>query len=67
MKVSYKKLLVRIGIWLIAEITLNFLGVDDLADYGEFVFENPSWQVTVVYGLPVFWKLEKYQKCLQLT
>ena len=27
-------------IWIVAEIILNFIGLDDLADYGEFVFER---------------------------
>jgi hypothetical protein len=40
MKVKWKKLLVDISIWVIAEIVLNLIGLDDLADYGEFVFEN---------------------------
>ncbi|MGK7944738.1 MAG: hypothetical protein AB4058_09740 [Microcystaceae cyanobacterium] len=32
--------MIRISIWLVAEILLNFLGIDDLADYSEFVFES---------------------------
>ena len=27
--------------WLTTEITLNCIGLDDLADYSEFVFEKP--------------------------
>ena len=30
------KLIAKIVIWLAAEILLNFLGMDDLADYSEF-------------------------------
>ena len=48
MKVNYKKLFLRIGIWLLTEITLNCLGLDELADYGEFVFYNPCCQVKIV-------------------
>ena len=40
MKVRWKKLLVTTTLWLVAEIWLNFLGIDDLADYGEFIFEQ---------------------------
>ncbi len=36
------KFIVKIVIWLATEILLNFLGIDDLADYSEFVFENNS-------------------------
>ncbi len=39
-KVRWKKLLVESSIWLIAEIILNLIGIDDLADYSEFLLEN---------------------------
>ncbi len=39
-KIHWKILLTRSLFWLIAEITLNCLGIDDLADYGEYVFER---------------------------
>ncbi|EAZ91654.1 hypothetical protein [Crocosphaera chwakensis] len=41
MQVKWKKLLLSLLITLACEILLNFLGLDDLADYGEFVFEKP--------------------------
>ncbi len=34
------KSIAKIMIWLMAEILLNCLGIDDLADYSEFVFKN---------------------------
>ncbi len=40
MKIRWKKLLTKLAIWLLAEILLNFLGLDNLADYGEFIFER---------------------------
>ncbi len=36
------KLIAKTMIWLAAEILLNCLGIDDLADYSEFVFEKNS-------------------------
>lgn len=39
MKLS-KKLLIKCLFWLAAEIILNFAGLDNLADYSEFVFEK---------------------------
>lgn len=33
-------LVARVCIWLLAEIWLNYLGLDDLADYSEFLFER---------------------------
>lgn len=40
MPAKRKKLLAKMLVWLAAEILLNFLGLDNLADYGEFVFER---------------------------
>ena len=39
---SKNKLIVKTVIWLATEILFNFVGIDDLADYSEFVFENNS-------------------------
>ncbi|BAU64688.1 hypothetical protein STA3757_20610 [Stanieria sp. NIES-3757] len=35
-----KKGLSKILIWVTAEIILNLIGLDDLADYSEFIFEH---------------------------
>ncbi|MDJ0510681.1 MAG: hypothetical protein QNJ64_15715 [Crocosphaera sp.] len=40
MKIKWKQLLIKGSLWLLIEIYLNFVGIDDLADYGEFVFER---------------------------
>ena len=37
---QWKKLLVRIVFWLSMEIVLSLLGLDDIADYSEFIFEK---------------------------
>ena len=42
------KLLAKTLIWLAAEILFNFLGIDELVDYSEFVFENHSDQNAVL-------------------
>ena len=39
-KRQWKKQLAKITVWLAAEILLNLMGIDDLADYSEFVFER---------------------------
>ena len=39
-KFSRQKLIAKIVIWLTAEILLSFLGLDDLADYSEFIYEK---------------------------
>ncbi len=40
MKVRWKLLLIKGVIWLISEILLTFVGLDDLADYSEVVFDK---------------------------
>ncbi len=40
MNVRWQKLLLTATFWLATEICFNFLGIDDLADYGEFIFER---------------------------
>jgi hypothetical protein len=39
---QWKKILVRTSLWLVTEIVLNFVGLDNLADYSEFVFERDA-------------------------
>ncbi len=40
MQIKGKKLLLKTVVWLIAEILLTFLGLDNLADYSEFIFDR---------------------------
>jgi hypothetical protein len=39
MNPQQQKLIKQTLIWLVAEVVLNWVGLDTLADYGEFVFE----------------------------
>ncbi|MBE7382418.1 MAG: hypothetical protein F6J95_013535 [Leptolyngbya sp. SIO1E4] len=36
----YKRLTIELLIWLAAELLLGFLGLDDLADYSEYLKEE---------------------------
>jgi len=47
MKVQWKRLLVKTTLWLVMEIIMNFLGLDNLADYGEFVLGETLQQKTI--------------------
>lgn len=38
MQIHWKKLVFTTTLWLVTEIILNLLGLDNLADYSEFVF-----------------------------
>jgi hypothetical protein len=40
MKTIWQKSVAKIIIWLAAEILLTAIGLDDLADYSEFIFEK---------------------------
>lgn len=37
MKVRWQKLLLTVTFWLSTEIYFNFLGIDNLANYSEFI------------------------------
>ncbi len=43
MQVQWPQLFLKTSVWLCTEIALTFLGLDDLADYSEFVFQNRGW------------------------
>lgn len=45
MKIQLEKMLVRIIVWLVAEIVLSSQGIDNLADYSEFIFEHRKLEV----------------------
>jgi hypothetical protein len=48
-QVKWKKLLAQTLVWLATEIYLNFLGIDNLADYSEFLYDNSRVQ-NHIYG-----------------
>ena len=47
MQVQWKKLLAKTIVWLAAEILLSLLGLDNLADYSEFLLVRDSDNVVV--------------------
>ena len=42
MQVKWKTLFAKAIIWLGSEIILNFVGLDNLADYSEYLFTPPE-------------------------
>lgn len=38
MHIHWKKLVFTTTLWLVTEVILNLLGLDNLADYSEFLF-----------------------------
>ncbi|GAB4187787.1 MAG: hypothetical protein Fur006_27860 [Coleofasciculaceae cyanobacterium] len=49
MQTRWKKVIVKVTAWLAAEIILNLIGLDSLADYSEFLYEQ---EVTVLSQIP---------------
>lgn len=49
MKVQWQKMVVKITVWVVAEIILNLIGLDNVADYTEFVFEQDMVILTDLY------------------
>ncbi len=37
-KTKWKQFVYKIGVWLAAEICLNLIGLDNIADYSEYIF-----------------------------
>ena len=37
MNTNWQKLIIKIFFWLLLEAIFNFIGIDDLADYSEFL------------------------------
>ncbi|MBE9070496.1 hypothetical protein IQ260_28025 [Leptolyngbya cf. ectocarpi LEGE 11479] len=48
---SCHTLTIRFVLWITAEVLLNYVGVDDLADYSEFLFERPMTVIAEDYRL----------------
>lgn len=39
-KIRWKKLFLKSSVWLSAELVLNVVGLDNIADYSEFLLKN---------------------------
>ncbi len=42
MKARWQKLALKATVWLTAEILMNVAGLDNLADYSEFILQNQT-------------------------
>ncbi|MDJ0532955.1 MAG: hypothetical protein QNJ70_10755 [Xenococcaceae cyanobacterium MO_207.B15] len=40
MKILWHKLLLKLTIWLVLEIVLNLMGIDNIVDYSEYIFTH---------------------------
>lgn len=62
MKAPWKRVFVKTTVWLVTEIILNLLGLDNLADYNEFIFEQKKIMAmrhlcapTLTHKLGIYW------------
>lgn len=68
MQIKWKTLIVKTTIWLVAEICLSLLGLDNLADYDEFLhsstfdFRHCSLVLAIDFSLLVNTKQGKQQQ-----
>lgn len=53
METNWQKGLGKIAVWLMIEILLNFLGLDTLANYSEFLFERKVLAMNSLPGLAI--------------
>lgn len=52
MDMRWRVVLCRLSIWVAAEIIFSLLGIDDLADYSEFLWEkDPPVLITQNYSV----------------
>ncbi len=42
MKVDWRKLLIQTSVWITSEIFLNLIGLDNIADYSEFLLKQKT-------------------------
>ena len=49
MKIDWIKVLLKISTWLFLELALGFLGLDNLADYSEYLFTRDSSLTTLTF------------------
>lgn len=55
MKIQRKALFVKVITWLLAEVVLNFVGLDNLADYSEFLFEHELGIISTQPAITTTW------------
>jgi hypothetical protein len=44
-QIQWKNILIRMTLCLITEVVLNSVGLDNLADYSEFIFERNTMAI----------------------
>jgi hypothetical protein len=48
---NWKKTAMKVTLWIAAEITLNLVGLDGIADYTEFVFSRQGLSLSAINAM----------------
>ncbi len=48
MNIQWHELLYKLTIWLVVEIVLNLMGLDDMADYSEYIFGRGGIEISSI-------------------
>jgi hypothetical protein len=59
MNIKWSVLLPRLILWALSEISLNFVGLDDIADYSEYIFDRE--QIVLTANHIECFNIEPYQ------
>jgi hypothetical protein len=51
MKIRWRQLLINLAVWAIAEITLDCIGLDTLADYSEYLGDRDKIEYYVASSI----------------
>ncbi|MGP1371793.1 MAG: hypothetical protein ACTS3T_03125 [Almyronema sp.] len=68
MKIKFRQLLFELLIWLTTELFLGCVGLDNLADYSEYLKEqDTTWKIfsdrrSFVLAAPTYFKLLSYSR-----
>lgn len=49
MKIKYHQLLIKLLTWFVAEVVLSYVGLDNLADYSEYLKEQTTVSIAISY------------------
>lgn len=48
-EIKYHQLLIKLFAWFAAEVVLSYVGLDNLADYSEYLKEQSSTSIAISY------------------
>lgn len=62
MNVQWKKLLITALLWFVSEMLLTFTGLDDLADYSDFIAQIQDQYLESIHQYATVYKTLKFRR-----